>query len=87
MPQPKQAKSSNKEGRVELAKQAIKLGQSQSLRDATKSFDVAPTTLHDQIHGKPTRSDCLPNSRKLSIYEEEAIIQYILDLDSRGFPP
>ena len=79
------AKSSNKEGRISFAKQAIKQGQGQSLQAAAESFDVTPTTLHDRIHGKPARSDCLPNSRRLTLYEEEAIIQYILDLDSRGF--
>jgi Tc5 transposase DNA-binding domain len=87
MPQPKKAESSYKEGRVQLAKQAIKLDQSQSLRAAADSFDVASSTLCDRIHGKPARGDCIPNSRKLTLYEEEAIIQYILDLDSRGFPP
>jgi hypothetical protein len=43
-------------------------------------------TFYDQILGKPARSDCTPNSRKLTPYEEEVIIQYILDLDSCGFP-
>ena len=32
------------------------------------------------------RSDCVPNNRKLSDLEEQIIVQYILDLDSRGFP-
>jgi hypothetical protein len=39
------------------------------------------------MNGVPSRSDYIPSSRKLALYEEEAIIQYILDLDSRGFPP
>ncbi|KFZ22954.1 hypothetical protein V502_02567 [Pseudogymnoascus sp. VKM F-4520 (FW-2644)] len=34
-----------------------------------------------------SRRDCTPNSRKLTPYEESALVQYILDLDSRGFPP
>jgi hypothetical protein len=29
----------------------------------------------------------MPNCRKLTPYEESAIVQYILDLYSRGFPP
>ncbi len=87
MRQRKRPKSSNNKGRIELAKQAIKLDHSQSLRAAADSYDVAPTTLYDRIHGKPARGDCIPNSRKLTPYEEEAIIQYILDLDSRGFSP
>jgi hypothetical protein len=87
MAPPKQARSSNQEGRIDLAKQAIKEGQIQSIRAAAEVYDVDETTLRYRIHGRPPRSDCIPNSRKLTPYEEEAIVQYILDLDSRGFPP
>ncbi|ENH66612.1 hypothetical protein FOC1_g10001294 [Fusarium oxysporum f. sp. cubense race 1] len=38
------------------------------------------------MNGVQARSDCIPNSRKLSDLEEQVIVQYILDLDSRGFP-
>jgi hypothetical protein len=39
------------------------------------------------MNGKTSRRDSLPNSRKLTPIEELAIVQYILNLDSRGFPP
>jgi len=87
MPRRKRPKSSDKEGRVILAKEAIKIGQFPSVRAAARSYDVCPKTLQNRVHGMPSRDDCTPNSRKLTLYEEEAIIQYILDLDSRGFPP
>jgi Tc5 transposase DNA-binding domain/helix-turn-helix, Psq domain len=83
----KQAKSSNQEGRVLLAKQAVKEGQIQSVRSAAELYDVPETTLRHRIDGMPSRDDCTPNSRKLTLCKEEAIIQYILDLDSRGFSP
>ena len=35
----------------------------------------------------PLRLTIVLNSRKLIILEEEAIVRYILDLDSRVFPP
>ena len=83
----KRAKSSNKEGRIQFAKQAVKLGQFTSIRAAAASSDVADTTLGYRIRGRRSRDECISNSRKLTSCEEEAIIQYILDLDSRGFPP
>ena len=74
MPPPKQAKSSDQEGRILLAKEAIKLGQIKSIRGAAAEFDVHYTTLYCQINGRPSRRDCTPNSRKLSPYEEEAVV-------------
>jgi hypothetical protein len=35
----------------------------------------------------PPRRDTVPNSRKLTQSEETVIVQHILDLDARGFPP
>ena len=87
MAPPKQAISSNNEGRIVLAKKAIELGQIQSVSAAAEVYDVKRETLRDRINGIPSRRDCTPNSRKLTPYEEEAIIQYILNLDLRGFPP
>ena len=34
-----------------------------------------------------SRRDIIANSRKLTDLEESVIVQYILDLDSKGFPP
>jgi hypothetical protein len=87
MPRPTQAKSSNQEGRILLAIQAIKQGNCQTVQAAAVSYDVPRTTLRDRIHGMTSRRDSTPNSRKMTLYEESALIQYILDLDSRGFPP
>jgi hypothetical protein len=45
------------------------------------------TTLYDRRAGRPIRRDSLVNSKKLTKSEEEAIFQYILELDARSFPP
>ena len=87
MSPPHQAIASNQEARVLLAIQAIKLKQFQSIRAAAVSYDIPLTTLHDRIHGKASRRDTPSNAQRLTFQEEEAIIRYILDLDSRGFPP
>ena len=87
MPQPTQPKSSNQEGRILLAIHAIKQGQFQSVRAAAASYDIPQTTLRDRINGMTSRRDSTPNLQKLSPYEQSALVQYILDLDSRRFLP
>ncbi|KFZ24980.1 hypothetical protein V502_00540, partial [Pseudogymnoascus sp. VKM F-4520 (FW-2644)] len=62
MPQPTQAKSSNQEGRILLAMQAIKQGTCQTVQAAAVLYDVPRTTLRDRIHGITSRRDCTPNS-------------------------
>jgi hypothetical protein len=79
--------SAQNEGRLLLAKQAIEQGQFQSNRRAAKVYDANRETLRQRRRGRSSRRNCVPNSRKLTDLEESVIIQYILDLDSRGFSP
>ncbi|KFZ14122.1 hypothetical protein V501_03380 [Pseudogymnoascus sp. VKM F-4519 (FW-2642)] len=87
MATPTQAKSSNREGRILLAIQALKQHQFNSVRAAAMSYDVSPRTLPSRMNGITSRRDSTPNLQKLTTYEESALVQYILDLDSCGFPP
>jgi hypothetical protein len=87
MPQPTQAQSSNQEDRLLLAIQALKEHQFKSVRAAALSYDVPRTTLSSRMNGMTSRRDSTPNLQKLTPYEESALVRYILDLDSRGFPP
>ncbi|KFZ02368.1 hypothetical protein V500_00241 [Pseudogymnoascus sp. VKM F-4518 (FW-2643)] len=87
MPQPTQAQSSNQEGRIILAIKALKEGNIKSIRAAAMSYDVLFELLRTRLNGVTSRRDSTPNSRKLTLYEESALVQYILNLDSRGFPP
>jgi hypothetical protein len=76
-----------KEGQLLLAKFAIDQGQIQSNRSTANVYNVSETTLRRRRKGILSRRDCEPNSKKLTKLEESVIIQYILDLDSRGFAP
>ena len=58
-----------------------------SYRDAAKIYQVPKSTLYDRIAGRTPRLETRPNCRKLNDIEEDTIVQYILNLDSRGFPP
>jgi hypothetical protein len=57
------------------------------LRRAAAAFNVTHQRLSDRLHGISSRAQTQPNCQKLTATEEQTIIQYILDLDSRGFAP
>ncbi|RKK08368.1 hypothetical protein BFJ68_g17297 [Fusarium oxysporum] len=78
---------SNNEANIILALQALQNNPRLRIRPAAQLYKVPPSTLYDRYHGKPSRGDIIPNSRKLSDLEEQIISDYILDLDLRGFPP
>jgi hypothetical protein len=75
------------DGRVDLTLQAYILGQFQSLRRATTAFNIKYQRLSNQLHGISSRAQTRPNYQKLTATKEQTIIQYILNLDSRGFAP
>ena len=75
------------EGRLELALQAYKAGQFRSYRAAADAFNVKFGALCRRARGTPFRLETPPNCRILTPTEEHSLVEYILDLDSRGFPP
>ena len=81
------SQSSNYEARLLLAIQALEQGQFQSVREAAKAYSVNRNTLSNRRAGVSSRRDCTLTMRKLTDLEESVIVQYILDLDSRGFSP
>ena len=79
--------SLNQEGRILLAMQALKQGQSKSIQAAAISYNIPRSILRHRINRMLSRRDSIPNSQKLTPIEELAIVRYILNLHSRGFPP
>ncbi|USP74405.1 uncharacterized protein yc1106_01679 [Curvularia clavata] len=51
------------------------------------AFDVPRSTLQTRVSGTQPRSEVRPANCKLSSIEEHSLVQWILDLDRRGFPP
>ena len=84
--QPRMATES-RERRIILALQAVQSDQNLSCRRAAKIYEVSEATLRARMNGRQSRANCPINSALLRKSEEEAIVQYILDLDERGFPP
>jgi hypothetical protein len=74
------------EARILLALLALQNNPKLSLRRAVTIYEVRYSTLRDRKNGIQARRDCIPNSWKLSNLEEQIIVQFVLDLDSRGFP-
>ena len=75
------------EAKINLAIQAIKQDQFQSVRHAAVTYDVPRTLLRRQRAGILPKRDCEPKSKKLTKLEETVIYNYIIDLDERGFAP
>src|ERR1700740_1642995 len=75
------------EAKLILALEALKNDDKLSIRAAAKVYAVPYTTLYDRRAGRPARRDISANSRKLTDLEEETIVQYIIKLCTRYFPP
>ncbi|RKK77794.1 hypothetical protein BFJ68_g17950 [Fusarium oxysporum] len=74
------------EARTLLAIQALQNNPKLSTRRAATIYEISEPRLRRRRNGIQSRCDFIPKSRKLSDLEEQIIVQFILDLDSRGFP-
>src|SRR5690349_17816697 len=79
--------SALKEARVILALKAFQDDKELSLRAAAKLYNVPVSTLGYRRAGRALRRDLPANSRKLTDLEEKAIVQYVIELYERAFPP
>jgi hypothetical protein len=75
------------ESRVILALQAIQDDENLSIRAAAKIYNVPATTIRRRRDGRTARCSTRPNSMNLTKSEEDAIVQYIIELSTRAFPP
>ncbi|KFZ01213.1 hypothetical protein V500_00854, partial [Pseudogymnoascus sp. VKM F-4518 (FW-2643)] len=58
-----------------------------SRRDSTPNSRITKATLRQRAYSVTSQRNSTPNLQKLTLYEESALVQYILDLDSRRFLP
>jgi hypothetical protein len=75
------------ETQLNLALQAIRKTPQLSARRAAKIYQVDHRRLGERLRGVLPRRDISANSRKLTDLEESVLSDYILELDSKGFPP
>lgn len=76
-----------KEGRIILAIEAIRTSKNLSRRRAAKMYNVPESSLRDRMNGVTPQAEKHNARHNLTPTEEETLVRYILDLDSRGFPP
>jgi len=77
----------SKESDINLAIQAMQRDKTLSRRRAAKIYNVPESTLRDRMNGRTPKPESRPAAHRLTVTEEEALVQYVLDLDARGFPP
>jgi hypothetical protein len=77
----------NDDGQLILSIQAMQNNPNLSARAAGKIYNVDHQKISRRKRGMKSRRDIPANSRKLTDLEESTIVQYILDLDAKGFPP
>jgi hypothetical protein len=84
---PQRSLSPQKEGRLSLASQSLQRREIKSQRRAAKLFSIPRSTLYDRLQGSQPQATANAQKRKLHPVEEQSLVQWILDLDRRGFPP
>ncbi|APA10615.1 hypothetical protein sscle_06g053850 [Sclerotinia sclerotiorum 1980 UF-70] len=77
----------SKEARIILAIEAIELNKRLTIRKAANYYSVPRSTLFDRIQDRSNIAESRPKSHNLIELEEEVLIQYIIDMDDRGFAP
>ncbi|EED24197.1 conserved hypothetical protein [Talaromyces stipitatus ATCC 10500] len=53
----------------------------------TRIYDIPRTTLRDRLKGIEYKAEKRANNHKLTQFEEESLVKWVLDLDRRGLPP
>jgi hypothetical protein len=77
----------SKEGRISLAIASFQSNSRQSIRSLAAAYNVPRTTLQTRLRGTRPKHETESVHLKLSSVEEQSLVQWILDLDRRGFPP
>ena len=77
----------NDENQLNLAIQALKNDPKLKVYTASKIYKVDHCKLGERLRGVPPQRAILANSRKMTDLEETVLVEHILDLAAKGFPP
>jgi hypothetical protein len=87
IPNQNRTNSQEQEGRILLAISDLKNERLPSIRCAARTYNVPYTTLSRRLNGISFGAEKHVNGHKLTQFEEESLIKWILDYNKRGFPP
>jgi predicted transcriptional regulator len=87
MPQRNNVQKPLNEPQIQLALQALKRDANLSQRRAAAIYNVPQSTLSKRLAGAQPQRDYKPKSMKLLLTEEETVVQHVLNLNTRRFPP
>jgi hypothetical protein len=79
--------AARREGRLVLATQALQNNQNLHAYRVARLYDVPRSTIQGRLSGSLPKATINARKRKLSPTEDQALVQWILDLAQRGFPP
>jgi len=79
--------SVEREGRILLAIRDLQNSKITSIRTAAARYQIPRTTLTRRLQNVQSRTDTRPNGHKLTVLEEDTLVEWILSLDSRGAAP
>jgi hypothetical protein len=75
------------EGRIECAINDLKNGKICKVQEASRIYNVPPSTLRDRMKGHQSQPELRNQNHRLSLLQEEALIAWIVSLDIRGAAP
>lgn len=76
-----------REQTIQSAIEALESGVYTSQRAAAKAYNVPRATLMDRMKGRTTRRESHQHRQRLAPVQEQILVEWILDLDSLGYPP
>jgi len=75
-----------REERIQAALAALRHGDVKSIRAASQMFNIPRTTLRDRLHGSISAIARQQSQQRLSVHEEQCIVNTIYTLDRWGWP-
>ena len=83
----KKQDSIQREGRIELAIQAIQNKDLPSIAAAARVYNVPRSTVRDRINGCSSKATTRAHTYKMTHLDEDTLTQWILSMDDRGAAP